>query len=234
MLPALNRPARVSPPCPSLPHTVSSATAMQWHKRYHLPLGFVQQYLALYRFPSPSPSLRPLPSPAPSHPLFSSLCRSPSYHPTCPPHPHCSHCHCHRQDGSVHRSALWDPPSCHHHHSHQLSQPNSVVSRPGCRLACTASSLAAQSLPCDHRHRTKRNARRGVERSPSWLSADWSDRLDPQRHRGCPTSHCSFGRGFCQSFAPYMSGRQPTTAEEANSCSCGVATSAGIVKSGKS
>ena len=63
MLPALIIPALVSPPCTSLPLTFPSATAKQRHESYHLPLGFVQQYLSLYRFPSPSPSL------SPSHPL---------------------------------------------------------------------------------------------------------------------------------------------------------------------
>jgi len=40
--------------------------------------------------------------------------------------------------------------------------------------------------------------------------------------------------GFCQTFAPYMSGTLPTTPDNVNSCSFGGATSAGIVKSGKS
>jgi hypothetical protein len=51
---------------------------------------------------------------------------------------------------------------------------------------------------------------------------------------GYPTSNCSFGSGFCETFAPFLSGRQPTTPEKANTCSSGEATSAGIVKSGKS
>jgi hypothetical protein len=43
---ALNIPAQVSPPCLCLPHTFLSANAKQWHKRYHLLLGFVD-----YTFP---------------------------------------------------------------------------------------------------------------------------------------------------------------------------------------
>jgi len=40
MLPALNIPALVIPPCRSLPHTFPSSTGKQRHERYHLPLGF--------------------------------------------------------------------------------------------------------------------------------------------------------------------------------------------------
>jgi len=52
----------VTPPCPGLPHTFSSATATQWPQRYHLPLGFVPHYLSLYHSPSPTPSLPLMPS----------------------------------------------------------------------------------------------------------------------------------------------------------------------------
>ena len=153
MLPALNIPALVSPLCPSLPHTIPSGTAKQWHERYHLYLGCVEQYLSLYRFPSPSPSLSPSlslsPSPAlsPSRPVFNSLSRSLSHLPVCAPYPRHCHFHCHRQDSSFHRSALQDPPSSPHHHPRRLSHSNLVVQRPGSRLACTAGSLVAQSLP---------------------------------------------------------------------------------------
>jgi hypothetical protein len=58
--------------------------------------------------------------------------------------------------------------------------------------------------------------------------------LIPEGNRGYPTTTGSFGPGFFQTFAPYMSGRLPTTPEKGNSCSCGAATSAGIVKSGES
>jgi len=208
MLPALNIPTLDSPLCPSRPHTV-------------------QQYLSHYRFPSPSPSL------SPSHPMFPYLPRSLSHRPACASHPHLRHCHCHRQDGSIHCSVLRDPPSSHQHHPRRLSHPNSVVKRPGSRLACTAGSLVAQSLPWDHRYRNNNNAHWCVEPFPSWLSANWSNRLDLRRHWGCPTSNCSFDHGFYQTFAWYIRGRLPTTPEKVNSCACGEATSAGIVKSGE-
>jgi hypothetical protein len=64
MLPALNIPALISPLCPSLPLTFSSATAKQRHKRYHLLLGCVQQYLSLpLPLPFPLPVLSNLPCP---------------------------------------------------------------------------------------------------------------------------------------------------------------------------
>ena len=179
MLPALNLPTLVSPLCPTLPYTFPSATAMQQHERYHLPLGFVQQYLSIYHFPSPSPSLLPLrspsPSPSPSHRLFPDLVRSLSHRPACPPHPHHRHWHWHRQVCSIHPSALRDPPSYHHHHPSGLSHPISVVYWPGSCLACTAGSLAAKSLPCGHRHRTERNTHWCLQHSQRWLSPDWSD-----------------------------------------------------------
>ena len=93
--------------------------------------------------------------------------------------------------------------------------------------------MAAQSWPWDHCYLTKRNNYQGVHDSLSWLSVDWSDRLDPQRDRGCPTSNCSFGRGLSEAFVTCMSQRLHPTPRNANSCSCGAATSAGIVKSGK-
>jgi hypothetical protein len=40
-VPGLDVPALVSLPCLRLPHTFASETALQWHERYHLPLGFV-------------------------------------------------------------------------------------------------------------------------------------------------------------------------------------------------
>jgi len=131
ILPAINIPTLVSPRCPSLPLTFPSATAKQRHDRYHLPLGLVQHYLSLYRVTSPSPSLSPsrpqLRSLSTTHPLFPSLSRSLSHRPACPPNPRRRHCHCHGQDGSFHRSALWDPPSSHHHHPHRSFHLNSVV-----------------------------------------------------------------------------------------------------------
>jgi len=45
---------------------------------------------------------------------------------------------------------------------------------------------------------------------------------------------CWCGRRFCQTFAQFMSGRQPTTPETANTYYCGAATSAWIVKSDES
>jgi hypothetical protein len=73
-----------------------------------------------------------------------------------------------------------------------------------------------------------------VYRFPTWLSADWSHPLDPRRHRGCLTSNQSFSCQFCQTFGLYLSGMLPTTLAKVNSCSCGGATSAGIVKRGES
>jgi len=67
----------------------------------------------------------------------------------------------------------------------------------------------------------------------SWLAADQRYQLDPWIQGGCPTYNWSFGRGFCQTFAPYMSGRPPTTPAEVNSCSWSPATSAGMVKTGE-
>jgi len=75
MLPALNIPAQVSSQCPSLPHTVPSATAKQRLVRYHLLLGLVQHFLSLYRFPSPSIPTLPSPTLSPVHPLYRSLSR---------------------------------------------------------------------------------------------------------------------------------------------------------------
>jgi hypothetical protein len=65
------------------------------------------------------------------------------------------------------------------------------------------------------------------------LSSDWWDWLDLRRHKGCHTSNCSFNCGCCQKFAAYTSGKMPTTPELDNSCSCGVATSAWMVRSGE-
>jgi hypothetical protein len=183
----------------------------------------------LFPFPFPFPSRSHALSP--SHPLFPYLSRSQSHRHVCPPHPHHFHCHCHHQDGSFHCSVLWDPPSSQHHHRREISHPNSVGLRSGIHLAYTASSLAAESLPREHLYHPKRNAQRCVYPLASWLSADWSDQLDPRRHGGCPISHCSFGCRFCQTFAPYISGRLATTPEKVNYCSSGAATSAGIVKS---
>jgi len=75
MCPALNIPALISPPCPSLPHTLPSATAKQWHERYRLPLMVLSQYITFYRFPPPFRSLLcclPLPFPFPL-PILSHL-----------------------------------------------------------------------------------------------------------------------------------------------------------------
>ena len=94
MIPALNIPALVTPQCPSLPHTLSSATANQRHERYHLPLGCVLQFISVCKFPSPSPSL------STSRPVFTLLSQSLSHLPACSPHPRHCHCHCRRQDGS--------------------------------------------------------------------------------------------------------------------------------------
>jgi len=127
MLPCLDIPALVSPLCPSLPHTFPTATAEQRHERYHLPLGIVLQHHSLYHFPSLSLPLLHSPSPStslsltPSHRLFPSLSRSHSHWPACAPHPRHCHCHCHRYDGSIPRLAVWDRPSCHHHHPRRLS-----------------------------------------------------------------------------------------------------------------
>jgi len=183
--------------------------------------------------PSPSPSHLQSPLVTPSHHSFPSLSLLISCHPACPPDHRFRHCHCHRQDRSFHCSELLDLLSSHHHHPGQLSHPNCVVQRRGSRVACSASRLAAQSLPCDHRYCTKRNARRCVEHYLSWLSADWGDWLDPQRHWGCPTSNGSFDCGLCQTFGTYISRRQRTTPALVNSCSCRVATSGGIVNSGE-
>jgi len=67
MLAVLNIHALVCPPCPSPPQTLASATDSWRHERYDLPLPFVQQYLSLYRFPSPFLSLPEFPSPSTSH-----------------------------------------------------------------------------------------------------------------------------------------------------------------------
>jgi hypothetical protein len=55
MLPALNIPGLVSPPCPSLPHTFPSAPAKQRHKGYHLPPGICLTISCplQFRFPFP-------------------------------------------------------------------------------------------------------------------------------------------------------------------------------------
>jgi len=88
MLPALKIPTPVSPPCPILHLTFPSATPKQRHERYHLPLGFVQQYIYRYRFPSPSPSVSPScpqsPFLSPSNPVFPSQSQSLSHFPTSP------------------------------------------------------------------------------------------------------------------------------------------------------
>jgi len=60
---------------------------------------------------------------------------------------------------------------------------------------------------------------------------DWSDRLHPWRHGGCATTNCWFGRGLCETFAAYMSGRQHASPDKVNISSFGTATSTGIVKS---
>jgi len=205
------------------------------------PLWFVQQYLSLYHFPSPSPSASPslsffcpqLPSHYPSHRLVPSLSWSLLDCPTCSARTLCRHCHCHRQDGSTQHSALLYLPSPHHH-PHQFSHTNSVVKWPGSRLACTASSLAPQSFPWHYYYHTKWKARSYVSLSQCWLFADWSDWFDPRRHWGCPTSNWLFGHGFWQTLTTNMSGRLSTTSVKANCCSCGTATLAGIVKSGES
>jgi len=164
--------------------------------------------------------------------MLPSLSRSLSHCPESLPHPHRRHCDCHHQDTDINHSALRDPPSSHIHYPHRLYHPNSVE-RPGGHLACTGGGLVAQSLPRDYRYLTRRNAWRGVQPSPSRLSADRSDQLDPQRDGGCPIPKCLFGRGFCPTFAPYMTGRMPTTPEKVNTCIRGLATSAGIVKCGE-
>jgi len=248
MLLALNIATQVSPLLPSLPDTLSSATGKQRHERYHLPLAFVQQSHSLYYSPFPSTSITLLPSPSLSlspshpqlpchscsHPLCPSLSRSRCHHPAWLPHPCHHHCHCHRQDHLFHRSASYDMSSSHYHHSCRLSHPNLVVEHPGSRLACTAGKLMAQSLPWDHPYSTKRIPPQCVQHSPSWLSANQSDQLEPKRHGGCATSNWSFGTRFCQTCAPYISGRLPTTPAKANNCYCSAAASAGIVKSGES
>ena len=63
-------------------------------------------------FPVPFPFTFPssVAIPSPSHPLVPSLSRSLSHRPGCPPHPCHHHCHCHREDGSFHCSALRDRP----------------------------------------------------------------------------------------------------------------------------
>jgi len=80
MLPALNIPALVSPPCPSLPNTFPSTTAKQWHERYHLPPGvcltipFPLPFPLPFPFPFPFPFFVPFPFPVPSSlPCVSSL-----------------------------------------------------------------------------------------------------------------------------------------------------------------
>jgi len=67
-----------------------------------------------------------------------------------------------------------------------------------------------------------------------WLFANWMEWLDSRSGVGFPTSNQSFRLGFCQTFSPHMSQRQPTTPWKANTCSCGVSTSAGIVNSSES
>ena len=156
MLPAPIIPALVCPPCPSLPYTFHSATWKQRHKIYHLPLGFVSQYLSLYRFLCPSTYL------APSRPLIPALSRSLTQRPACPPHPRHHNCSRHRQVGPCHSSAHMDPPSVHHH-SHHLCHPDSVVTHPGSRLGSTAAIVVAQWLPWDHHYSTQRNAYRWLE-----------------------------------------------------------------------
>ena len=166
MLLAVNIPALVSSPCPSLPLTFPSATAKQQHERYHLPWGLFNNTFSLYRFPSPSscrsPSRPQSPSLSPSHPLFPSLSRSLSHRPVYPPHSRHCHCHCDCQDGSFHRFAHHNLPSSHHQHPRRLSHLNSVVQWPGSGLVCTAGSLAARSVPWDHRYRTKWNTHQCV------------------------------------------------------------------------
>jgi len=151
MLPAVNLPTLVSPSCPSLPHKFPSATAQQYHQRYHLPTGFVEWYLSHSRSCSPSPSLSPfcpqLPSFTTSRPVFPALSQSLAHPRACPPHPHHCHCHCHRRDSYFKSSALRHPPRSHHHHPRWLSDPTSVVYCPGSRLACTAGSLPADLGP---------------------------------------------------------------------------------------
>ena len=97
MLLALNIPALVSPLCPIVPLTFASATAKQRHKRYHLPLGFMKQYCSLYHFPSLYRFPSPYPALSTSRPVFSSLSRSLSHRPVCPPHPHHFYWHLHRK-----------------------------------------------------------------------------------------------------------------------------------------
>jgi len=145
MLPARNIPAVVSPLCLSLPSTCPSTTVKQWHKRYHLPLGFVEQFISLSCSPSPAPCLPPLPSPLSFPGPFSCPFLSPCLFPfpfpsfvlfTLPVLSHCTDgsthpcwrlCQSHHQDGSLHSLALLNWPSSHHHHPCLLSHCNSGV-----------------------------------------------------------------------------------------------------------
>jgi len=186
MLLALNIPAVVIRPCRSQPYTLPSATAIQRHERYHLPLGCVNLYHSLYYSASPSPASPQVPSPSPS--LSSARPQSPylspfsllflslvKYYSDCalrPPHPRCCHCHYNLPQDSFHHSVLHSLPSSHHHHLCQLSHSNTVIWCPGSRLGCTAGSLLAQSLPCDHCYHTKTNTGKYVQSSPIWLAAD--------------------------------------------------------------
>jgi len=130
-----------------------------------IPIAFPFLFLFLFPFPIPSP----LPLFSPSHPqspsisslrpLLTSVSLFLSHSPACPPHCRCPHFHCHCRDGCFHCSPLQDLPSAHHNHPCPSSDLSSVVSQPGNHLVCTASSLAAQSLPWDHHYRTKRNPR---------------------------------------------------------------------------
>ena len=79
-----------------------------------------------------------------------------------------------------------------------------------------------------------RNAHQCVITSQSSLSVHWMDQHDPQTSGGWPTFKCSFCPRFCQTFAPYLSGRLPTTPKKRKSCSCGATILAGIVTSGES
>jgi len=92
------------------------------------------------------------------------------------------------------------------------------------------SSLPAQSLPCNHRYSTKRSAPRCEYPFLCWLFDNSSDRLNLRGHGGCSTSNCSFGHGFSQTFATYITEKLPTTPKKANTCSCGAAMFAGYVE----
>jgi hypothetical protein len=146
MLAALNIPTLVSTLCLSLHHTVPSATVEQWHERYHLPQGFVQQYVSFNSFhflsPSLSSSRHQSSSLASSHPVFSCLSQANPHCPRYPAHSHHSHCHCHCQDGSFHCLVLLDLASSHQYYLLLIisSQLSHLAARMSPHLYCISNN----------------------------------------------------------------------------------------------